>query len=241
MNKFRIVIADNSDLSRIGLRTIFAQNEQIDIVGEACTGDQLIELVSVLIPDVVMIDYTAKGFTIETVGICKKIQPTLRFVAITPLQSRETLINAIKNGINSYIKKDCDEQEILESIPATAKGDTFFCGRILETIQRNDINIDHIEFEQLSCLPVSLSQREIEIIQQIAEGKTNASIADSLFISTHTVNTHRKNIMAKLGVNNTAAMVMYAVKYRLVSPSEFTFSTSPYLKGQSSNYFTSAQ
>lgn len=232
MNEYRLVIADKSDLSRIGLKTIFKKNPRINIVGEAQSSDELLEKTAHLRPDIVMIDYTAKGFTIEIVAQCKKNHPELKFVAITPLQSREVLINAIKNGINSYIKKDCDRQEILDSIPRTAEGHKYFCGRILETIQRNDINIDHIEYEALSCLPVSLSKRELEIIQLIAEGKTNSTIADELFISTHTVNTHRKNIMTKLGVNNTAAIVMYAVKYRLVSPSEFTFSTSPFLKGQ---------
>lgn len=230
---YRVLIADNSDLSRIGLKTIFRKNKNIEIVGEAKSNQELLELVVRVKPDVVIIDYTANNFNIEIVSECKLVQPTVRFIAITPLQSREVLINAIRKGINSYIKKDCDEQEILDSIPSTAKGDKFFCGRILETIQRNDINIEHIEYEALSCLPVSLSQRELEIIQLIAEGKTNAVIAEQLFISTHTVNTHRKNIMAKLGVNNTAAIVMYAVKYRLVSPSEFNFSTSPFLKGSS--------
>ena len=227
---FRVLIADNSDLSRIGLKTIFSKNSDIKVVGEAKSNKELIESLVRVKPDVVIIDYTASSFNIEVVSDCKALQPSVRFVAITPLQSKEVIINAIKNGINSYIKKDCDEQEILDSIPSTANGDKFFCGRILESIQRNEINIDHIEYEKLSCLPVSLSQRELEIVRIISEGKTNSEIADQLFISTHTVNTHRKNIMAKLGVKNTAAIVMYAVKYRLVSPSEFNFATSPYLK-----------
>jgi len=222
----RLLLADYSDLSRIGLKAIFKADDKIKVVGEAKSNEELKQFITSSDVDVVMIDYTSNGFNIEVVSECKSIKPSINFLAITPLQSREVLINAIRHGIKSYIKKDCDEQEILESIPHTAKGDKFFCGKILETIQRNDINIDHLEFEPLSCLPVSLSQRELEIIQLIAEGLTNVQIADSLFISTHTVNTHRKNIMNKLGVNNTAAIVMYAVKYRLVSPSEFNFATS---------------
>jgi len=222
----RLVLADYSDLSRIGLKTIFKHNKEIKVVAEAKSNDELRQILASTPADVVMIDYTANNFSIEVVSDCKASYPNLNFIAITPLQSREVLINAIRHGIKSYIKKDCDEQEILDSIPSTANGDKFFCGRILETIQRNDINVEHLEFEPLSCLPVSLSQRELEIIQLIAEGKTNNIIAEMLFISTHTVNTHRKNIMQKLGVNNTAAIVMYAVKYRLVSPSEFNFSTS---------------
>ena len=222
----RLLLADYSDLSRIGLKTIFEPNKDIQVVGEVKSNEELKEFISTKEVDVVMIDYTSNNFNIEVVSECKSIRPSIHFIAITPLQSREVLINAIRHGIKSYIKKDCDEQEILDSIPSTAKGDKFFCGRILETIQRNDINIEHLDYEPLSCLPVSLSQRELEIIQLIAEGMTNAQIAENLFISTHTVNTHRKNIMQKLGVNNTAAIVMYAVKYRLVSPSEFNFSTS---------------
>ncbi len=223
----RLLIADYSDLSRIGLKTIFERNKEIEIVAEAKSNEELKAILSKEEKiDVVMIDYTSEKFNIEVVSECKNLFPEVHFLAITPLQSREVLINAIRHGIKSYIKKDCDEQEILDSIPSTANGDKFFCGRILETIQRNDINIDHLEYEPLSCLPVSLSQRELEIIQLITEGNTNNQIAENLFISTHTVNTHRKNIMAKLGVNNTAAIVMYAVKYRLVSPSEFNFSTS---------------
>jgi DNA-binding NarL/FixJ family response regulator len=222
----RLLLADYSDLSRIGLKTIFEKNDEINIVGEAKSNDELKNLLLNTEVNVVMIDYTSENFNIEVVSECKSLHPEIHFLAITPLQSREVLINAIRHGIKSYIKKDCDEQEILDSIPSTANGDKFFCGRILETIQRNDINIDHLDYEALSCLPVSLSLRELEIIHLIAEGNTNNQIAESLFISTHTVNTHRKNIMAKLGVNNTAAIVMYAVKYRLVSPSEFNFSTS---------------
>lgn len=222
----RLLLADYSDLSRIGLRAIFKNDTDIEVVGEAKSNEELKKIITEIDIDVVMIDYTSNGFNIEVVSECKSLRPSIHFLAITPLQSREVLINAIRHGIKSYIKKDCDEQEILDSIPSTARGDKFFCGRILETIQRNDIKIDHLEFEPLSCLPVSLSQRELEIIQLIAEGNTNGQIAESLFISTHTVNTHRKNIMNKLGVNNTAAIVMYAVKYRLVSPSEFNFSTS---------------
>lgn len=227
----RLLLADYSDLSRIGLKAIFQSNKDINIVGEVKSNDELKKFIYENEVDVVMIDFTSNNFNIEIVSECKNIRPSLHFLAITPLQSREVVINAIRHGINSYIKKDCDEQEILDSIPSTANGDKFFCGRILETIQRNDINIDHLEYEPLSCLPVSLSQRELEIIQLIAEGLTNGQIAENLFISPHTVNTHRKNIMSKLGVNNTAAIVMYAVKYRLVSPSEFNFATSLDISG----------
>jgi len=86
--------------------------------------------------------------------------------------------------------------------------------------------VNHLLNDSFSCEPVVLSERELEIITHIAEGFTNNQIAEKLFISPHTVNTHRKNILQKLGANNTAAIVMYAVKANLVSPNKFLFSPS---------------
>ena len=92
-------------------------------------------------------------------------------------------------------------------------------------IKEESINIDEIDSEELNCAPVSISEREMEIIALIAEGFTNQEIAEKLFLSSHTINTHRKNIMAKLGVKNTAGIVMYAIKAQLVSPNKYLFSS----------------
>jgi DNA-binding NarL/FixJ family response regulator len=105
----------------------------------------------------------------------------------------------------------------------TLKGGTFFCGKILDEIRRESIDVTDLEGLELTCDPIVLSGRETEVLQLIAEGHTNTQIAEKLFLSAHTVTTHRKNIMAKLGVNNTAAIVMYAVKTGLVSPNKFLF------------------
>jgi DNA-binding NarL/FixJ family response regulator len=144
-------------------------------------------------------------------------------VAVTPEQSAVTVVDALRSGVVSYVKKDCDIAEIMSSVNETYAGNKFFCGQILETIQKASINVDDIDFESFSCEPITLSERELEIITLIAEGHTNGQIGDILHLSTHTITTHRKNIMAKLGVKNTAAIVMYAVKTNLVSPNKFLF------------------
>ena len=97
---------------------------------------------------------------------------------------------------------------------------------MLELIHEDGVDLDDVQFEPMSCEPISLSTRELEVITLIAEGSTNTQIASKLFLSNHTVNTHRKNIMRKLGVNNTAGIVMYAVKSQLVSPNKFLFASS---------------
>jgi DNA-binding CsgD family transcriptional regulator len=108
----------------------------------------------------------------------------------------------------------------------TAKGNKFFCGKILETINKSNLDVDDIDHGLLTCDPVLMSDRENEIIVLIAEGYTNDQIAEMLFLSKHTVNTHRKNILFKLGVKNTAGIVMYAVKTQLVSPNKFLFAAN---------------
>lgn len=219
----KLILADSNELIRVGLRTIFNSHDAIEIIGEAKENKELLDLMKSFGADVVLIDYTSPGFDIDIVPKVLNQYPNVKFVAITPEQSAQTLVDALRSGVKSYVKKDCDISEIINAIKETEQGNKFFCGQILETIQRAQINVEDIDFESFSCEPVLLSDRECEIIKLIAEGQTNAQIAELLFLSNHTINTHRKNIMAKLGVKNTAGIVMYAVKTQLVSPNKFLF------------------
>ncbi len=219
----KIILADSNELIRIGLRAVLSSEKNLQIVGEATDNDELFSLIKNFGSDIVLIDYTSTGFSIDIIPKVLSKFPNVNFVAITPEQSAQTLVNALRSGVKSYVKKDCDVSEIINSVKETGRGNKFFCGQILETIQRASIDVDDIDFESFSCEPVLLSERENEIIIFIAEGQTNAQIAETLFLSNHTINTHRKNIMAKLGVKNTAGIVMYAVKTNLVSPNKFLF------------------
>jgi DNA-binding NarL/FixJ family response regulator len=218
-----IIIADSNDLIRVGLRTIIGHSGQFVIAGEARDNDELLQQCHTFRPHIVLVDYTTRGFSIDIIPRVIQESPETRFIAITFEQSGQTIINALRAGVTSHIKKDCDIAEIMDCIRETTSGNKFFCGKILETIQREQIDVSQVELGEFSCEAVTLSERELEIIQLIAEGYTNQQVADKLFLSAHTVNTHRKNIMAKLGVKNTAGIVMYAVKSELVSPNKFLF------------------
>ncbi|MFY7990711.1 MAG: LuxR C-terminal-related transcriptional regulator [Fluviicola sp.] len=219
----KLILADSNEIMRIGLRTLLQTVGNLQIVGEAKSSEELIELVKSFDVNLVLLDYTSKGFSIDVIPQALQRKNDLNIIAITPEQSAPTLVHALRSGVKSYVKKDCDTQEIIDSVKETGKGNKFFCGQILETIRDASINVDDIDIDTLSCEPVSLSERENEIITLIAEGLTNQQIAEQLFLSNHTINTHRKNIMAKLGVKNTAGIVMYAVKTNLVSPNKFLF------------------
>ena len=138
--------------------------------------------------------------------------------ALRIIESSQERLNSLHRQ-----KKDCDLTEIVNAVTETRRGNKFFCGQILDTIQKAEINVNDLDFDSFTCEAIVLSERENEIIKLVAEGNTNNKIAELLFLSSHTVNTHRKNIMAKLGVKNTAGIVMYAVKMNIVSPNRFLF------------------
>lgn len=223
LNKMHVILADSNDLVRVGMRTILSSHNKFKIVGEAKDKEELEEIVKNFGAAVILIDYTSPGFDIDIIPKILSINSDVNFLAITPEQSAQTLVNALRSGVKSYVKKDCDLAEIISAVEETGRGNKFFCGQILETIQRASIDVNDIDFESFSCEAVIVSERENEIIILIAEGLTNGQIAEQLFLSNHTINTHRKNIMAKLGVKNTAGIVMYAVKTNLVSPNKFLF------------------
>ncbi len=226
LNKVNLILADSNDLMRLGLRTVLTAELNVTIVGEARNEKELVSQLSAFGASVVLIDFTSEGFTIDTIQRISSKDPSLKFLAVTSAQNAQTLVDALRSGVTSYVKKDCELSEIVDAVRETSRGNKFFCGQILETIQRANIDVNDLDFDSFSCEPVVLSERENEIIVLIAEGHTNEIIAEQLFLSKHTVNTHRKNIMAKLGVKNTAGIVMYAVKTDLVSPNKFLFAPS---------------
>ncbi len=218
-----LILAESNELVRIGLRTVF-KNAEVQVIGEASNEAELLSQIKSFNPDVVLIDYTSGNFSIDVIPKALSISDDVRFVAITPEQSGTTVVNALKSGVTSHIKKDCSITEIIDSVKETSKGKKFFCGKVLETIHDEGIDVEELSDSEFTCEPIVLSNREVEVITLIAEGFTNVEISEKLFLSKHTVNTHRKNIMNKLGVKNTAGIVMFAVKEKYTSPNKFLFS-----------------
>lgn len=219
----RILLADSSPVFRYGLENILKAEGKCEAIDHAENGEELEKLVTSSEYELVIIDCMAPNFAVDNVLRCQRIRPGLKMLAITAAHSGQSIVHALRAGITSYVKKDCSMEEVLEAIDETRAGGTFFCGQILAAIESEAIPVDNLQPADASCDPVVLSNREIEVLTLISEGMTNVQIADKLFLSGHTVNTHRKNIMHKLRVNNTAAMVMYAVKSGFVSPNRFLF------------------
>jgi len=214
-----IIIADGSEIVRAGLVHILQQSKSIEVKAVVSNNRELQNKVLEIKPNIVLIDYTSKGFDLEAITRIKSVSKHTKIIGLTYLPNKIDINSALKKGVVSHIKKDCPTQEILESIIETANGTHFFCGEVLEVLKE-----DNKDKGNSSCAPVSLSDREMDVVKLISEGYTNSQIAVVLHISNHTVNTHRKNIMKKLGVGNTAGIVIFAVKTNLVSPDKFDFS-----------------
>ena len=217
-----IIIADKSELILKGLQNIFEDNidTSIYIANDFLS---LKEYLGSLENPTLIVDYTVEDFSLEKIVSIKNDYPKLKILGITPYTNAQTIVQAVKAGVESHVKKECSVREIRNAYNATLKGVKFFCGDIKDQMRQEQINIDNIAFKSLDPSPVKLSERELQIIQFIAEGYTNSQIAAIVYLSNHTINTHRKNIMKKLGVNNTAGIVMYAVKTEMVSPNQFCF------------------
>ncbi len=219
----RTLIADRSELSLIGLRSILSEVPRVELVGVARDAVAMQAMIVRHKPHVVLLDHTAEGFGAQAIKEGLKRSRKTRFVSITPAPSTATLLAAVRAGVTSYVRKDCDVQEIIDSVTSTADGTKFYCGKVLEVLRRASVDVDRFMEEPLNCTPVVLSDRECQVVTLIAEGKSYTRIAEDLNLSSHTVIAHRRNIMQKLGVNNTAAVVLYAVKNGFISPNRFLF------------------
>jgi len=214
----KVLIADKNFLSRVGLELLVGELKGFDLVPSVC-GDKedLINQLSLSKPNLLISDFTTLGVTIsELKELTKKFNRT-KFLIITEVLPKKELLKLMDSGITSYLLKECEKSEILEAVNSTIKGEKFVCGKVVSMLTSSpEIVVNNSFIKSLGCDGFPVTEREIDIIRGIAEGLSNKLIADKLNLSTHTVNTHRKNIMAKLGVNNTAGVVMFAVKNQLL-------------------------
>ncbi len=205
-----ILIANNNQIVGEGLKTIIQSKMGNRVLGIANSIKHLTDQSSKYFPDIVVIDYSSESFGVNSIAAIKKLYKDCKILAITDPLPKSTVYNALKNGVDSYLLSDCDKPEIMEALTDTYDGKQFYCGMVIDILaESNDPDAN-------SCSGISLSEREIEVIRLISDGCTNKEIADKLFLSPHTVNTHRKNIMHKLGIKNTAGIVIYAFRENII-------------------------
>ena len=218
MKSTSVLIADKNFLTRVGLELLVGELKGFEVVPSVC-GDKkdLTSQITLSKPDLVLVDFSSLGIDIAELNRITGTFKKVKFIAFSSIMNKNEM-NAVMNcRINGYLLKECDKAEILEAINACINGEKFVCGKIVSLLTtEKEINASNSYIKTLKCDGLTVTEREIQIIVEIALGLSNKQIADKLHLSTHTVNTHRKNIMLKLNVNNTAGIVMFAVKNQLL-------------------------
>src|ERR1700761_231298 len=205
-----VLIADNQVLTREGTNAVLSGIIDINISGNAASSAELERMVNDLNPAVVIIDpnYNHR-ITLRDVKSIRSKFDSSHILVLSNRQNRKAIAETIDLGVKNYVFKECSREELVNAIYTTAKGEQFFCKNTFEVLFGAKLLPDKAD-----PLP-ALSSRETEIIHLIAEGKTNNEIAEKLFLSIHTVKTHRKNIIKKLGFTfkNTAEFASLIQSY----------------------------
>jgi DNA-binding NarL/FixJ family response regulator len=222
----KVLIADKNYLSRVGAELLISSLKGYELLPSVVTDmHDLSKKINLLSPDILILDFYSFNLSPADLRSLSRKKKNLKVLAITEALSKTEMNTALNSGVNSYLLKECDREEIIEAIVATLNNERFLCGKITSVLTSEpEIAESKALIRTYACEGFGVTEREIEIIKYIAEGLSNKQIADKLSLSTHTVNTHRKNIMNKLDVNNTAGIVMFAVKNQLLETNHFLFS-----------------
>lgn len=205
-----IVIADRDFLIKTGLKCLLSKKSGIELTATATCFAELKDILRLHHPDVLIMDFDQEGaFSLDDLALITRKYPDLKILVISNNRHKHDILTALELGVTSYLLKECAEDEIFDAIYSTAKGEKFFCAKIVENVLG--------KHPQESCDGLFLTERELEIVKLVAQGYTTAQISEMLCRSVHTINTHRKNILNKLGLNNPSELILYAVKRGLVA------------------------
>ena len=218
--KIRILIADEHPIFVIGLQQVLHSSDlfSCEIVGVARSGDDLLEQLRQETVDLIIMDLNLQGMDgLEVLAYLKKRKWKVRVLACTMYDDPKIVKEAFKTGIDGYVLKQNEQEEVLKAIEAVMKGDTYMGkGVMLHSIRCKDKNAVRGKYEDRFIRRHNLTKRELEILSLIAQALSNKEIAERLYISDQTVSVHRKNIMRKLSVSNTAGLIKVAYDNSLV-------------------------
>jgi DNA-binding NarL/FixJ family response regulator len=208
----KILLADNQPLTVAGLLHFLAGREDFSVVDRVPSADELGMLIAKHDPHLLIADYNIAGYiSWNMLAETAAAYPNLNILIISDDNDKQVIHQVLKAGVKGYLTKECSREEVLLAIQATARGEKFFCHKVLDLIMEK-----HLPSPQENCEPTVLTIRESEVLKLIASGYSTQKIADNLNLSPHTVHTHRKNIIRKLGIKSSSEFVIYAINLGLI-------------------------
>jgi two-component system, NarL family, response regulator NreC len=216
VKQIRILLADDHNVMRRGLRLLLESQPEFTVVAEAADGKQAIEQVEATNPDVVVLDIAMPNLSgIEAAHQMIALRPAIAVVILSMHSDEGYVLRALKAGAKGYLLKDSAEGDLIDAIKAVTQGKTFFSPEISRMLVEDYVR--EIRTRGVEDSYELLTAREREILQLIAEGKSNKDVAARLNLSLYTVETHRRNLQDKLNLHSLAELILYAVRKRLIS------------------------
>lgn len=206
-NPLRVILADDHEIVRAGIRRLLSVNRAIKIIDEASNGQDLVDIVEYHKPDVVISDILMPKLNgIEALKKIREKGLDCQVIMLTAYEDSFHLDNALTAGADGYLSKDIKSKELVDAVFKVIHGERVFSKSVLRLLKRKTVSTSELDPE-----PIVITKREQEILDLVAIGKTSQEIADTLFISVRTVESHRYNLMQKLDVNNVAELIRYAI------------------------------
>jgi DNA-binding NarL/FixJ family response regulator len=210
----KLVIADDHGIFRDGVKLLLKNQKEVELVGEAEDGAELLELAAREEPDVAIIDI--KMPVMDGIEACKQIRkrfPYMKVIALSMFNDDNLIVDMLEAGARGYLLKNTNKNELLEATRTVHEGNTYYCAATSDKLARM---IGESRFNPYRSQPVQkFSQREVDIIRMICQQFTNKEIATQLGISIRTVESHREKIQEKTGAKNSVGVAIYAIKHKL--------------------------
>lgn len=214
MDKIRVLLADDHKIFRDGVRSILEKEKDMEVVDEAANGLEVIEKIKHQQVDVLVLDIDiGKPDGIEITEMISQNHPETKILILSMMGLHDFVIQALEKGAIGFLLKNTGKDEVLTAIRSVSKGDSYF-SREVSAILIEQLHRPASSRKKKTDIP--LSTREIEVLTLIAQEYSNSEIAEKLYISIRTVDTHRRNLLEKLGVKNTAGLVKFAIQKGLL-------------------------
>jgi two-component system nitrate/nitrite response regulator NarL len=209
-----VIVTDDHRLFTDALAGFFTPDSGINLLGSATNGDELMLLLKKQQPDVILLDINMPGMNgITATSQIRKKYPKIKILIITMYRTKEFILNLYKLGVDGYLLKNTGKEELMEAIRTVYNGGTCFSDEISNTVlnEKQYNRPDHFEDAN-----VTFSKRETDIVRLLGDGLSTQEVADKLFLSYYTIETHRKNLLNKFNLHNTAELVKYAAHLGLL-------------------------
>lgn len=212
--KIKVFIVDDHDMFRQGVKTLLNTTNRIEVVGEAINGKDFLEKFTHHDPDVILMDIAMPEIDgIEATALAREKNPDLKILALTMFGEEKYYYQMIQKGIKGFVLKSSGISELLKAIETVAEGNNYFSNELLVKLIQNVAITNHSEHPLLT-------PREQEVLKWIALGYSNEEIAEKLHVSAATIRTHRTNLLHKTGCKNSASLVMWAIKNKIIDLDE---------------------